>query len=1167
MRQIRYRLAGLIADTAKKITISLVLLISLLLAGQFAYAAPTTEGHARLAVQRLLASNRSPLKAILGQKIKAVKSYPDPSSPTYFVVELDPSGYIIVSADDTIEPIIAFVEHGSYSPSLDDPLGALVTQDMGSRMAEVKQAAATRARETPERARSHNKWAALTEAALPGEAAAVNPVTTPSDMRVAPLVQSLWSQGKSGGYSNTLTCYNYYTPNNDYCGCVATAMAQLMRYHQYPTTGVGTASFSIKVDNVTSTRALLGGDGAGGPYDWANMPLETRSNAMTLPLAQRQAIGALCADAGVAVSMSYTATSSSAFSNDTKVAMTQTFKYGNAIIGGESNTANNNIMPNLPNMINPNLDAGYPVYFAISGTPGGHAILGDGYGFDSGTAYYHLNMGWSGTSDSWYNLPTIPSALGTFSYLKMCLYNVFPTGSGEIISGRVLDLAGNPISGATVTAAATGGASYPPVTTNAKGIYAFAKLPSNKIFTITAAKAGTPAKTITRTTGTSTDYSYSSGNIWGANITLGGVAIATDSLPAGTVATPYSFTMQATLGTAPYSWSATALPDGLTIDALTGEIHGSPTSAGQTNAIINITDATSTPTSDSVTLPISILSRVATPTFSPAAAGAIGSLGVTISCTTAGATIRYTQDDSDPTDSNGTVYDPAVGIMLFSSATIKAYAFKSGMSDSGIASKSYTISYPPTIASFTPASGITGAVVKITGQYLAGAPAVKFNGADAIFTVVNDTTINATLPFSATSGLISVTTPGGTVSSATPFSVTQSLLLAVSPVSPTATGTPIRLTATPTSTANLEYKFRVKYPDAQGISVWQTVQEYSAKNTCTWAPVEAHTFTIIAYARKVGTTVSYLVYRDQSLLVKPAVSDLRVFLTPVSPTAVGMPVQLSVTPVNGGTMEYRFKVKYLLPDSTYLWQTLQEFSVLSRCTWTPTEAHPYLLYVYAREKGIVNTYSIFKELPFTVNNPVSNVTLATSITSPTGVGTGVKLTATPTSGGVLEYKYFATYLDASAVLQTEAIKDYTTSNIVTWSPKLATSYTITVQCREKGSSVSYDVQQSVPDYVVMPAVTALQLSATPSTTTNVGTPVLLTATPTGGATLEYQFKGKYQVAPGAYSWFTLQTYSPLNSCEWIPSEARSFILYAYARERGTTVAYKVYKEMTYIVAP
>ncbi|MEI7833110.1 MAG: Spi family protease inhibitor, partial [bacterium] len=105
MQDKSYHLPELLAESAKRITISLVFIISLLLAGQFAGATPTTAVHARTAVQRLLAGNQSPLRTTLGQKIKAVKSYPDASSPAYYVVELDPSGYIIVSADDTIEPI------------------------------------------------------------------------------------------------------------------------------------------------------------------------------------------------------------------------------------------------------------------------------------------------------------------------------------------------------------------------------------------------------------------------------------------------------------------------------------------------------------------------------------------------------------------------------------------------------------------------------------------------------------------------------------------------------------------------------------------------------------------------------------------------------------------------------------------------------------------------------------------------------------------------------------------------------------------------------------------------------------------------------------------------------------------------------------------------------
>jgi hypothetical protein len=84
---------------------------------------------------------------------------------------------------------------------------------------------------------------------------------------------------------------------------------------------------------------------------------------------------------------------------------------------------------------------------------------------------------------------------------------------------------------------------------------------------------------------------------------------------------------------------------------------------------------------------------------------------------------------------------------------------------------SFTVIPPPTISSFTPASGPVGTVVTITGTALAGASAVLFHGTSASFTVDLPTQITATVPAGATTGPIQVTTPGGTATSATSFVV------------------------------------------------------------------------------------------------------------------------------------------------------------------------------------------------------------------------------------------------------------------------------------------------------------------------------------------------------------------------------------------------------------
>jgi hypothetical protein len=72
---------------------------------------------------------------------------------------------------------------------------------------------------------------------------------------------------------------------------------------------------------------------------------------------------------------------------------------------------------------------------------------------------------------------------------------------------------------------------------------------------------------------------------------FGSVAITTNSLPNTVVGTTYGFTVQATGGTTPRTWSATGLPGGLSIDTSTGTINGSATSAGTSNVVVTVRSA------------------------------------------------------------------------------------------------------------------------------------------------------------------------------------------------------------------------------------------------------------------------------------------------------------------------------------------------------------------------------------------------------------------------------------------------------------------------------------------------------------------------------------------------------------------------------------------------
>jgi hypothetical protein len=485
-----------------------------------AWAKPVTGSQVQQVVGNWLSLEALPLGAAISWQIRGITPYPDPSGNVmYFIVYLEPKGLVIVPGDDLVEPIVGFVTDAvSYDPSDDNPLGALVSKDVPGRVLaarEQESKAQVQGIETMDvvSTAAQAKWRLL-EGNAYSERTTEGKLASISDIRVAPLIQSKWSQDTVAG-SN---CYNYYTPNNYPCGCVATAMSQLMRYHSYPTTGVGSSSFSIKVDNVTQTKSLRGGNGSGGAYNWSSMMLVPDA---TMTTAQRQAIGALTYDAGVSVNMEYTSSSSATDTLKAATAYVSTFGYSNGKNG--YNSGSNFPTTQRNNMVNPNLDASYPVLFGITGTSGGHSIVGDGYGYNASTLYHHLNMGWSGANDAWYNLPTIDDSYYGFNSVYKVVYNVFTSGTGEIISGRVSDSSGNPLSGVTVNATRSGGGSYT-AATNAQGIYALAKIPSASTYTLTASKSGYTFSPLTVSIGTSTDSTTTTGNYWGANFSPSGTS-------------------------------------------------------------------------------------------------------------------------------------------------------------------------------------------------------------------------------------------------------------------------------------------------------------------------------------------------------------------------------------------------------------------------------------------------------------------------------------------------------------------------------------------------------------------------------------------------------------------------------------------------------------------
>jgi hypothetical protein len=281
-----------------------------------------------------------------------------------------------------------------------------------------------------------------------------------------------------------------------------------MRYFQYPVNGIGVHQETYDEDHPGFT---LGGDLKGGSYQWYDMSLVIDCDTITE--AQQLQIGRLAWDAAISIHTLFAADGSSG--NYPESALLNVFQYSNAIEG--RNGGKNIPEQYLYAMVNPNLDARLPVILSIHSSSDGHEVVCDGYGYDAGTIYHHLNMGWGGDDDTWYNLPTIDTSdNGDYTTVTHCAYNIYTWGTGEIISGRVTDSDGNTIFGAQVTLMDSNGAPIRTVSTDNNGIYAFPHTPSMSIYYISVAdQYHTFPGRQSVGVGTSTSGGIKVANVWG----------------------------------------------------------------------------------------------------------------------------------------------------------------------------------------------------------------------------------------------------------------------------------------------------------------------------------------------------------------------------------------------------------------------------------------------------------------------------------------------------------------------------------------------------------------------------------------------------------------------------------------------------------------------------
>ena len=218
-------------------------------------------------------------------------------------------------------------------------------------------------------------------------------------------------------------CYNLYTPGKSVCGCVATAMGAILQFYAVTGAlpGVTTPAGQVHEvqDNIrycTYENELYEAKTRGGVYDWSLLDaLTDRTAYATMNEAQRELLGRVAYDAGVAVGMAWTKDESAAYGHDVASGFKKVFGFRDARMFSDPDQTL------FGKLIYNQCRTGHPVMLGISGD-GGHAVVAAGYGLDSeGVERVRVFTGWGGMGDAWYALPNIdtkslPSQTGSYRF-------------------------------------------------------------------------------------------------------------------------------------------------------------------------------------------------------------------------------------------------------------------------------------------------------------------------------------------------------------------------------------------------------------------------------------------------------------------------------------------------------------------------------------------------------------------------------------------------------------------------------------------------------------------------------------------------------------------------------------------------------------------------------
>lgn len=293
--------------------------------------------------------------------------------PYYVFPAKDDRGFVIISGDDAVGPVLGYADEGSFD--------AATLPDNVRYWLDYYAAAITFLQQHPE----------------------VAPQRVERHAEISPMTTTQWNQGAP-------YCYGCPTYEGHLCytGCVAVAMAQMMNFHRWPQ-GATTAIPAYVTNTAIGTLDEL----PPTTFDWEALSDGTNEGFS-------DAVATLMAYCGHAVRTNYGPGGSSALSSLIATALKTYFGYDDDIrLASRSQYT----IDTWDKLIYSEIAAGRPVIYNGRTTSVGHSFIVDGYR----DGLYHINWGWSGKYDGYFDLSVVnPKRAEGFTLQQDAVVGIHP---------------------------------------------------------------------------------------------------------------------------------------------------------------------------------------------------------------------------------------------------------------------------------------------------------------------------------------------------------------------------------------------------------------------------------------------------------------------------------------------------------------------------------------------------------------------------------------------------------------------------------------------------------------------------------------------------------------------------------------------------------------------